>query len=122
MVMPEPRHVNMDQVAELFLLTRGVRDVVLVCHKWIKSGPLGGVLEGYVVPHEEEQLPLPPTISARFADLDRMLMHSCSDENELTICREALTHLEDIYRGVAHFNAKEQLETGESSSEYDERR
>lgn len=109
--MSEPRHVNMDQVAELFMLTRGVRDVVEVCAEWIQHGPLGELIGSYHAP-EDEDLTLPEPITERFADLNKMLDKSCLDSVELETCRQALSELRRVYCSVAHFDAKSKLQTG----------
>jgi hypothetical protein len=40
--------ISMDEVVELFILTRGVRDVIHLAHQHISRGPLAELFEGHV--------------------------------------------------------------------------
>ncbi|PIB01593.1 hypothetical protein CB0940_02079 [Cercospora beticola] len=109
--LPEPRYVSMDQVTELFLLTRGVGTIVDACVSWLRSSPLAPVLAGYDIP-DRDQVTLPDVVTERFRVLDEMIETACFGEHQRNICRDALSALEDVHRSVVHYSAKNQLQTG----------
>lgn len=111
LVLPEPRYVSMEQVAELFLLTRGVRSVVEACREWLDATPMAPMLKGYETPRDD-QVPLHASIDEQFTNLERMTETACSDEQQTRICKEAISCLRDVYRSVAHYDAKDTLQTG----------
>lgn len=105
----------MEQVAELFLLTRGVRSVVDACRDWLNETPMAPLIRGYQAPHEE-QMPLHASIEERFQELERMTEISCPDEQQTRICKEAISCLRDVSRSVLHYDAKDTLQTGAITS------
>ena len=106
----------MEQVAELFLLTRGVRDVVNACRHWLEESPMAPMIRDYEAPHE--QIPLHTSIEERFQELERMTETSCSDEQQTRICMEAISDLRDVYKNVLHYDAKDTLQTGAITSKF----
>ncbi|PPJ51938.1 hypothetical protein CBER1_09681 [Cercospora berteroae] len=112
--LPEPRYVSMEQVTELFLLTRGVSTIVDACVLWLRSSPLAPVLVGYEIP-DREQVTLPDSVSERFHVLDQMIDTACFGEHQKNVCKDALMALADVYRSVAYFSAKNQLQTGKTA-------
>ncbi|KAI5360987.1 hypothetical protein Slin14017_G091620 [Septoria linicola] len=111
LVLPEPKYVSMEQVAELFLLTRGVRTVVEACGVWLHASQLAPILKGYDIPHPDE-ITLPDSIRDRFKALNGMIETNVPDMHQKRICKEAIMHLEGIYRSVSHYDAKDRLQTG----------
>lgn len=111
MSMPEPRYVSMEQVAELFLLTRGVRDLIHTCMEWVSSGPLGPMLDGHYIP-DQHDVQLPVALQKQFINLQYMLEECCAVEYRPE-CERALRRLEDIYRNVLQVSATGEVETGQ---------
>lgn len=111
MLMPEPRCVSMEQVAELFLLTRGVRDLIHTCMDWVSAGPLGPMLDGNNVP-DQHDVQLPVAVQKHFINLQYMLEECCGVEYRPE-CERALRRLEDIYHNVLKASATGEVETGQ---------
>lgn len=114
LTMPEPRFVDCDQIAEVFLLTGGVRDVVKVCYQWIKSGPLGPMLIDYIAPTDVE-IYLPDTVEDRLAELQRLIESTSSHEEEYKVNQEALGKMRSLYRTIKFFAAQGELFSGQSA-------
>ena len=70
--MPEPKHVSIEDVAELFMLTRGVREVTAAVVHYIVQGPFSAILVGHRMP-EGTRVTLPEPLIQRFRELHRML-------------------------------------------------
>lgn len=102
--------MDMDAVAELFLLTRGIATVIRLSRKHIMQGPLTEMLQVYTYP-KGTQFRLPTTVAARFEALRRMLTSYGLDEDELKHCQSALTELEEIYKNIAYLAPTTNIET-----------
>ena len=114
-IQPEPRFVDMEQVCEMFLLTRGVADVVGACHEGLSTGPLAAMLTGYALPTDEDPPVLPETVTRRLEDLYHLAEKACPEEDKFDACKHALLQLDRIYQALAYFDARGQLQTGMSS-------
>lgn len=113
-IQPEPQFVDIEQVCELFLLTRGVADVVGACHEGIRAGPLADMLNGYLLPADQDPPALPETVTRRLEDLYRLAEKACPDEDKFDACKHALLQLDRIYQAIAYFDARGELQTGKS--------
>ncbi|KAF7190205.1 hypothetical protein HII31_08536 [Pseudocercospora fuligena] len=108
-MMQEPQFIGMDQVAELFLLTRGIRDLILTCMDWVSAGPLGPMLQGDDLSGRcDTELPSP--VQRQFIILEHMLEECCPPEYRLD-CEHALRSLEDIYRDISYVARAKDIET-----------
>ncbi|KIX01199.1 uncharacterized protein Z518_08924 [Rhinocladiella mackenziei CBS 650.93] len=90
------QHLTMGQVAELFMLTRGVSDMISLYKEWLKAGPFGPICWALDVPsHEGVQLSQP--VQKQFDALYGMLRR-CRSPADRMDCEMALQSLEDVYR------------------------
>lgn len=112
LAMSEPRCVDIDQLLEMFMLTRGVKDIVMVYGEVIAKSSLAPMLHGYEVPHDAE-IVLPEAIYSRLNDLTALVESTCHQE-QLEPCRDAVTRMEKMYRVVAYHEAKDNLMTGKT--------
>lgn len=110
LAMSEPRRVDINQILEMFMLTRGVKDVVMVYGDVISKSPLAPMLVGYEAPVDAEII-LPDSIYSRLNDLTKLVDSTCYPE-QVEPCKQAVTRLEAMYRVVAYHEAKNNLMTG----------
>ncbi|KAK5124919.1 hypothetical protein LTR85_001109 [Meristemomyces frigidus] len=109
---PPPRLLDMEDVTELFLLTRGVRDVIMVARDHILKGPLAIMFWGHNMPSEaESSVTLPDSVRSEFDRLEEMLQRQCHPEN-LGPCASALVELIDIYRNIQYFALRSEVNSG----------
>lgn len=113
-IQPEPQFVDIDQVCEMFLLTRGVADVVSACHESISKGPLAAMMTGYLLPADEDPLALPTTVTQRLEDLYHLAEKACPEEDKFDACKHALLQLDKTYQAIAYYDARNELQTGMS--------
>lgn len=104
--------IDMDAVAEVFFLTKGVRDVIHLHHDRIRSGPMGEMFESQQYP-EGTEVTLPPSIAQRFEGLRGMLVSHDLEPEALGHCQTALNDLENIYENIVYVCARETLKTGQ---------
>lgn len=110
LAMPEPRCIDIDQILEQFMLTRGIKDIVDLYGEVIAKSPFAPILVGYEFPHDAE-IRLPDTVKERLNDLAKLVESTCH-EDHLMHCKEAILHLQIMYRLVAYYQAKDNLQTG----------
>lgn len=103
--------MDVDNIAELFVLTKGIANVIRLARAHIKKGPMGIMLNGEVYPTGTVVV-LPPSVITRFEELQRMLVTSGLDEQTLEDCQLALTELKRIYMGIAYMAPFANIETG----------
>lgn len=115
-IQPEPQFVDIDQVCEMFLLTRGVADVVSACHESISKGPLAAMMTGYLLPADEDPLALPTTVTQRLEDLYHLAEKACPEEDKFDACKHALLQLDKTYQAIAYYDARNELQTGHAWS------
>ena len=104
--------MTMEDVAEFFFLTRGVRDIIHVTHDHIRSGPLGELFEQGVP--EGTKVTLPVEVTEQFDALREMLATSGLDPEALTHCQSALTDLDEIYQNVYYFAVRGDVFSGQA--------
>ena len=104
--------VDMDAIAEIFFLTRGVRDVIHMHYARIREGPMQEMFENQRYA-EGTKITLPQSIAVQFEDIRQMLAKSGLDSEALNQCEEALTELEDVYQNVMYFGQVTDVETGQ---------
>ena len=128
----EARTIDIDDVVELFFLTRGVRDVILVTYEHITSGPMLEMFENSEYPagtevslyvsclredFKDSQLAdaifRPQPVSDQFNSVRTFLKEYGLDPEALTHCESALNDLEEIYRNVQYFGHYKPIETGQ---------
>ncbi|KAK5187947.1 hypothetical protein LTR16_009117, partial [Cryomyces antarcticus] len=85
--------MSIDDIVELFVLTRGVREVVKPSTVWINNGPLKPMLYGHVFPEFAERA-LPDSLQLHFDDLRDMVRDHRIDLAVQRFCVEALAELE----------------------------
>lgn len=110
LAMSQPWRVDIDQILEIFMLTRGVKDVVMVYGEVISKSSLGPILLGYETLNDAEII-LPDSIYSRLKDLTKLIESACYQE-QVEPCKEAVARLEVMYRVVAYHEAKDNLRTG----------
>lgn len=111
-LMPELQYIGMEQVAELFLLTRGVRDLIYTCMTWVSAGPLGPLLDDHFLLLAESEVYLPVAVQKQFSYLQSMLVESCPVEY-CPDCERALKCLEDVYCNVVRLSPTDEVETSQ---------
>ncbi|KAK4493910.1 hypothetical protein PRZ48_015095 [Zasmidium cellare] len=109
LAMSEPRCVDIEQILEMFMLTRGVKDVVMVYGEVIAKSPIAPMLIGYEVPNDAE-IVLPDSVYDRLNDLTKLVESPC-DQEQSEACKDAVSRMEMMYRVVAYFEAKDNLMT-----------
>ena len=102
----------MDEIVEMFHLTRGVRDVIHVTYEHIQKGPMTEMFDGHRYPIDAD-IKLPQSVANQFKSIQEMLEGYGLDPEALEHCQAALTDLEDIYRNVIYWNAVATLEAGQ---------
>lgn len=94
--------MNMNDVAELFFLTRGVRDIATAAQKQVWEGPLAPFFENTTYP-AGTAIFLPSHVSEHFNRLHEMVAEYGLDIEALAHCQSALHELEDIYRNIQYW-------------------
>lgn len=104
-VLSETATMDMDAVTELFMLTRGIANVINLSREQrehILQSPLAEMLQNAAAPPDAE-ITLPVSVSARFEALRHMLVNYGLDQELLEHCQHALTELENVYRNIVYF-------------------
>ena len=104
--------MTMEDVAEYFFLTRGVRDVIHVTYETVRSGPLSELFDAHRMP-EGTIVTLPAEVQGQFAALREMLATWGLDPEALTHCQSALTDLEEIYCNIYWYSSNEDVYVGQ---------
>ena len=106
--------LDVNTIAELFILTRGVRDMIHISSEHIKRGPMAALLHIRRC-SEPTEVSLPPSVSARFEAVQDMLGSYGLDPNALNHCQAALLELRGIYQNIAHILPAGNVELGDLS-------
>jgi hypothetical protein len=106
--------LDVNVIAEHFILTRGVRDMIQLSAEHIRTGPLAALLHVRRCSGTTETS-LPRSVSAQFEAVQHMLVLYGLDSNALHHCQEALLELRGIYRNAAHILRNEDVEMGDIS-------
>lgn len=107
----ESSALDVNMIAELFTLTRGVRDMIHLSSEHIRAGPMAALLHIRRCPSPTE-VSLPPSVSARFEAVRHMLVSYGLDLNALNHCQAALLELRGIYQNIAHILPTGNVELG----------
>lgn len=112
--MTQAQTIDLDAIIEPFYLTRGVRDVMQLCHAHIRSGPMSQMFHGHSYP-EGTVITLPDEVAAHITALDlEMLPAAQLDAEALEHCHAALTELKDVYQNIVYFTQQgDGLESGQ---------
>ena len=103
--------LDVNKIAELFILTRGVRDMIHLSAEHIRTGPLSALLHTRRFT-EGTEIGLPPNISAQFEAVQHMLQTYGLDSSALHHCQTALLELRGIYQNIAHILRTGNVELG----------
>jgi len=106
--------LDMNAIAELFALTRGVRDMIHLSSEHIRTGPMAALLHVRLRP-EPKEAGLPVSVSARFEAVEHMLVTYGMDRNALQHCQAALLELRGVYQNIAHILRTGNVEVGDVS-------
>lgn len=108
-VLSETVTMDIDAVAELFVLTRGIATVIRSSRKHIMQGPLTEMLQIHTYP-EGTQVRLPVAVAARFEALQRMLTSYGLGKDALEHSQSALAELEEIYKNIVYLSPTTNIE------------
>ncbi|KAK3705721.1 hypothetical protein LTR37_013164 [Vermiconidia calcicola] len=107
-----PQAIGMEDVAELFILTRGVRDVIAVTRDHIVQGPMSALFPAHSAP-EGMEITLSAPVESQFDALQEMLEGWGLDPEALEHCHSALRDLHEIYENVVYWGTRGHVETGQ---------
>jgi hypothetical protein len=109
--LSESETMDMDAIAELFVLTKGIANVIHLSHQHSKKGPLAEMLRNQNYPSGTD-VSLPLRVSSRFEALRHMLVTYGLDPEPLEHCKKALTELEEVYKNIVFFSPTAKIEIG----------
>jgi hypothetical protein len=111
--------MDMDAVVELFIMTKGIRNVIQLCHEHVKRSPLAEMLDMDAFIEGSAKGRLPSSMQIRFAAIRDMLLTSTSgldDPEALEDGQSALNDLEEIYKHIAYSaSTGVEIQTGDIS-------
>lgn len=113
-VQADSAALDVNTITELFILTRGVRDMIHLSYDRIMAGPLAALLQMRRDP-EPTEASLPPSVSARFAEVQHMLVTYGMDPNALQHCQSALFGLRNTYQNITYILRVGNVELGDVS-------
>ncbi|KAK5168098.1 uncharacterized protein LTR77_006666 [Saxophila tyrrhenica] len=103
-MMPHPRQLDMDNVTQSFLLSRGVREVIGVAREAVTNGPLEQIFQRMELSElERAAVVLPKAINDRFIHLQLWLSDEKQDDPTYTPLCDALECLREIHHIMRHF-------------------
>lgn len=105
--------LDMNTIAELFILTKGVRDMLHMSYEHINTGPMAVLLQ--IRNPELTEGILPPSVSACFEAVQHMLVTSDMDPNALQHCQTALLELRKVYLSITYILRTGNVELGDVS-------
>lgn len=103
--------IDTEAIAELFVLTKGIANVIQLSREHIKQGPLAEMLKNQTYPPGTE-VDLPMRVASRFEAIRHMLVTYGLDQEALEDCQNALTDLEETYKNIVYFSPTSNIETG----------
>lgn len=106
--------LDMDTVTELFMLTRGVKDMIHLSFEQIQAGPMAVLLQNQRYP-EFAEASLAPSVSACFESIRQMMLSYGLDQSALQACQTALGELQKIYQNIAYISPTGDVELGDVS-------
>ena len=103
--LSEQAAMDMGAVAELFVMTKGIANVIQLSREQIRQNPMAIMLEPQICP-EGMKIDLQDTIAIRFEGI-RTMLGTCDTlgSSALEDCRSALTELEETYKTIAYFES-----------------
>lgn len=108
--LTETTTMDMDTVTEMFILTRGIVNVINLTREHIKQSPMMEMLRtrDYIgVVH------LPLCVSSQFDAIRHMLASYGLDQDALEHCQYALQKLEEVYKNISYFSPTHNMEIGD---------
>lgn len=106
--------MDMDDIAELFVLTKGIRNIIQLAGKQqVTQGAMAVMFENSKAYPEGMEVPLPLHVSSCFEAMRHMLVTFGLDQGALEDCQSALAELEMIYKNIAHISTTGDIETGD---------
>jgi hypothetical protein len=103
--------LDMDTITELFILTRGVKNIIGLTYEHITAGPMAVLLEKQCGP-EVTEVNLPSVVKNRFEAVGQLLVTYGMDENAFQHCQTALTELQEIYQNIAYISCTDNVGLG----------
>lgn len=108
--------MTMDSIAELFILTKGIRSVIHLAHNYSKQGAMAEMLRDQPdYPPNDLDVQLPFRVSSCFEAVQQMLLACDLEQEALEDCRTALQGLKYIYKNISHISKYADIETGDVS-------
>ena len=96
--------MDMDAVAELFILTKGIANVIHLSRERIMEGPLAEMMKRQRYPADAD-IRLPLRIASRFEAIQHMLLTYGLDQDALENCQSALIQLEGTYKNIVYYSS-----------------
>ncbi|KAJ9646584.1 hypothetical protein H2201_000672 [Coniosporium apollinis] len=87
-----------DSFAEIFMLLRGVREIVISARDWVIRGPLVPLLMAGRL--DESQSPMHPNLQDRLDKLTALVADDRFDAETKTLCADAMAHLKPLFARV----------------------
>ena len=106
--------MDLEQIAELFVLTKGIANVIRLSRAHIKRGPMAVMLNREIYP-DGTTIVLPSGVIARFDAIRDMLLTYGLDEQVLEDCQAALAELQGIYKAIAYLSPSTDIGIGVTS-------
>ena len=106
--------LELSTIAELFILTKGVKDMIQLSFEHVRTGPMAALLQPRLCP-EPTLVSLPPSVSERLDAVQHMLIKSGMDSNALQHCQAALLELRGLYQNIAFILRTGHVELGDVS-------
>ena len=111
----ENKTMELGDITELFILTKGIRNMIHLAYEHVWQGPLAAMLESQQPYPEDTQVYLPLHVSSRFEAIRRILFTCGLDQEALDDCLFALSELKKIYKNIVHISATASVEMGDVS-------
>ena len=110
----ELRAFDMNTITDLFILTRGIKDMIQLSFEQVSTGSLAPLLNIRHSPLPSD-VNLPSSVSACFVACGQMLGTYGMDPNALQHCESALLELKKLYQNMAHILRTGHIELGDIS-------
>lgn len=114
-VQPPPQSIDVDDIAEVVLLTRGVRDVTSMFWEEVRTGPMSYLTKGHEMPDDQRpHARLPDAVNNHFDLVAEMIRSRCSDEPHiLDMCSSAWSALREVYLHLSYFKQIDEVHSGQ---------
>lgn len=114
-VPPGAAAMHMDAIAELIIMTKGIRNVIHLAYERVRQGPLAEMLTDPPEYSETAGLVLPEPIAICFHSMKSMLVTSELVEEAREDCQIAVASLASIYMRIQRKSATADIEVGDIS-------